>query len=479
MTTEFLELVELSRLLAQRNITEEKRKLSEQYFTPPHISKIMTDMFTVSASNEKISVLDPCCGIGNLGAAVLSRGILTGEDIELTLIEKDLVLAEEARRNYVGFKGITVLGIDFFDYIQSHSNKFDRIILNPPYSKIAPDSSVGKATRSILGQKETNLYSAFIACCLTVLKDNGELVAIIPRSFCNGTTFRNFRFRLLSQFHIDQIYLFESRKIFSDSGVLQETLIMKISRKKSVSVKISHESCLGEVRSQDVSISKICFAADKHKFIHIPTAIEDDKLLSKMMRFPQTLSSLGCLASTGKVVDFRLSKSLRHRRLDGTVQLLYQESVTANSHVDISAKTPGKLRYLKVDEATSKLLIQRGNYVLVRRISFKEAGRRIICSPLLACNFETALIGVENHLNYIWGKGIVITQNVCLGLSAYLSTNTVDQYIRRFSGHTQINAADLNSLPIPSLVELENFGAEIRSIDIRGAHRLAENKFFA
>ena len=57
--------------------------------------------------------------------------------------------------------------------------------------------------------------------CETVRE--GQIVAIIPRSFCNGPYYRSFRDFILERAAIKQIHLFGSRnKAFMDDNVLQE-----------------------------------------------------------------------------------------------------------------------------------------------------------------------------------------------------------------------------------------------------------------
>lgn len=439
----------------------------------------MAGMFSVQQLGRPISILDPCCGVGNLAAAALSQAVNMGERVKLTLIEKDPDLLKIAFSNFLRFQNVEMLNEDFFSYVKSSNARFDRIILNPPYSKLSADSWAAKCTRDVVGHNETNIYSAFVASCLQILSSNGELVALIPRSFCNGTMFRNFRRFILSKFSISEIYLFETRKIFAESGVLQEVLIIKISSVKTNVVKVSHENGQGEIKTKNFSIDKIVFNSDEHKIIHVPTADEDDALLDRMAKFSQTLLSSGCRASTGKVVDFRVAKWLRKRESADSVRLIYQDAVNFNSFVDIAKKSVAQPPYIKIGEDTRSLLVERANYVLVRRMSFKEGPHRIICSPLLKQQFEHNLLGIENHLNYIWGVHTELTENMCVGLAAFMSTPSVDSYIRRFSGHTQINAADLNTLPIPKLADLDRFGQTVRLDPYSNAYKSAEQVFFS
>ena len=52
------------------------------------------------------------------------------------------------------------------------------------------------------------------------------------------------------------------------------------------------------------------------------------------------------------------------------------------------------------------------------------------------------------------------------GLFAFLNSTVVDQYFRRFSGHTQVNATDLRKLAYPDRNTLQAMGAEMKTLDL-------------
>lgn len=476
MNNGFLDEVERTRISTTHNITEEKKKLSEQYFTPARVSALMAEMFS-KCPGKKLTVLDPCCGVGNLSAAVLARAEREEERVCLTMIEKDSFLAAIATKNFLEIKDAVVLQSDFFECLNDLP-KFDRVILNPPYSKILSGSDLSNFCIGYIGYKEANLYSAFVSCSLKLLSDSGELVAIIPRSFCNGPLFKGFRKYVLEGFYIKEIYLFESRKIFWDSSVLQEVVIIKISKKEGTHIQVSHERKDGQVSTNKISYDKIFFKGDLQKFIHVPMASGDDELLGKMSKFSDTILSLGLRASTGKVVDFRCGDWLLTRKTNKSSFLLYQDSINPDSSVTFGQGAVDKPRYIKVCPDSMSVLVPRKNYILVRRISFKESNTRIVAAPLSEVTFSDEYIGIENHLNYIWGEKVYLSFNVCYALFAYLSTKTIDMYIRRFSGHTQINATDLNSIPVPSLKDLEAFGEANYSCSMKQIILNAEQVFF-
>lgn len=475
MSEELLNVVELSRIRARDSISDQKKKLNEQYFTPERVAKIMADFFTTSRQ-KSLTVLDPCAGVGNLAAAVYQRGLENGETQKFSIVERDNFLYKICRKNFRDVKNSEIFNADFFD-ISHKLGSFDRIILNPPYAKLNLDSTLSVQISRKLGYTEPNLYSAFISYCLKLLSVEGELVAIIPRSFCNGPTFKNFRKNLYDFFSFQEFYLFESRKIFSDSNVLQELIIMKISRTKSTHTKISHESESGKLVEFYTSRHEIVFPNDESRVIHIPLAIGDKKILSAVSKFKSTLLQTGLRASTGKVVDFRCLNLLSHRKSSKRTNLLYQEDVTFSNAVQFS-KRGNKPRFIANTHESKGLLIPQNNYILVRRISFKESPTKIIASPLLSSQFTEEVIGIDNHLNYIWGESSIISSGICIALTAYLSSKTIDLYFRRFSGHTQINAADLNSLPIPDLCHLEDFYKKHESMSLCAMIEIADNYFF-
>lgn len=85
----------------------------------------------------------------------------------------------------------SVLIGDFFNLIKDEkyiNKKFDTIIGNPPYVKY---KNINKETKEILDMslfnEKTNLYLFFIKKCVELLRENGELIFLVPRSFLKAT----------------------------------------------------------------------------------------------------------------------------------------------------------------------------------------------------------------------------------------------------------------------------------------------------
>lgn len=69
--------------------------------------------------------------------------------------------------------------------------KYDMVIGNPPYMKIAKDAPEARAMPDVC-YGAPNLYFLFAEMGMFNLIPNGELVYIIPRSWTSGAYFKNF-----------------------------------------------------------------------------------------------------------------------------------------------------------------------------------------------------------------------------------------------------------------------------------------------
>jgi adenine-specific DNA-methyltransferase len=112
-------------------------------------------------------------------------------------------------------------------------------------------------------------------------------------------------------------------------------------------------------------------------------------------------------------------------------------------------------------KATDDLLVPNGFYVLVKRFSSKEERRRVSAAVFDPTLVTTAVVGFENHLNYVHSNGHGIETELAHGLAAFLNSTLIDTYFRQFNGHTQVNATDLRMMHYPTRAELLRIGARI------------------
>lgn len=118
------------------------------------------------------------------------------------------------------------------------------ISLQPPYKKIGSSSKERELLRSV-GIETVNLYSAFISLSILLLKKEGQIVAIIPRSFCNGVYYKSFRELILRNCSIDYIstHLKAETLYFLMIMYYRKTSLLNyLSNQQSSKVVISHSN---------------------------------------------------------------------------------------------------------------------------------------------------------------------------------------------------------------------------------------------
>jgi adenine-specific DNA-methyltransferase len=175
----------------------------------------------------------------------------------------------------------------------------------------------------------------------------------------------------------------------------------------------------------------------------------------------RSLDEIGLEVSTGPVVDFRLKKFLRDQPETGAAPLLYPTHF-ANGAMEWPRQSK-KPNAIINNAETKKWLYPNGCYTVVRRFSSKEERRRIVAHVVEPGAFKANAIGFENHLNVFHSGKKGIDKNVAHGLSVFLNSTAVDDYFRRFSGHTQVNATDLRLLRYPEVKELEKLGRWVQA----------------
>jgi adenine-specific DNA-methyltransferase len=469
------------RLDASRRLNKEKQSELGQYFTSATIAKRLSALFKLL--NANIRLLDAGAGVGILTAAFVEE-MCSRKDhpktIHVTAYEIDRALHGDLQETLQACqracteKGIEfsweIIGTDFIEEAVNHlhnqlfatSKSFNCAILNPPYKKIGSQSKERLLLQQV-GIETGNLYTAFLALAAKLLENEGELVAITPRSFCNGSYFKPFRQAFLQDMNLHELQVFENRSTAFDD-VLQENIILRAvkSKQKPKMVTVvtleSPEDLLPI--EQHLPYTEIVKPDDPEQFIHIVPDGVAKQVAIMMQRFTHTLEDLGLTVSTGRVVDFRAKEALRLAPEQGTAPLLYPHNLQDNYAVWPVAKG-NKPQALMIDEQTQPLLIPKGMYVLIKRFSAKEENRRVVAAVYDPKRIEADWIGIENHLNYVHQRGKGLSEDLAKGLAVFLNSTVVDQYVRQFNGHTQVNATDLRNLKYPSKTELEALGKRV------------------
>ena len=192
-----------------RRINPKRKAELGQFMTPGTVSRFMASLFSRSTM-EIAHLLDPGAGIGSLTGAFLDRFAARDSglrSIRVAAYEIDpglrTHLVNTLAEHQTELPGLdcSIFSDDFIEQavnlILEGSRCFSHAILNPPYKKVNSTGRERLLLRKV-GIETVNLYSAFVGLTVKLMQPGGDIVAIIPRSFCNGPYYRPFRDFLLA-----------------------------------------------------------------------------------------------------------------------------------------------------------------------------------------------------------------------------------------------------------------------------------------
>ena len=472
----------------------EERRRRGQFFTPLSIAAFMAGLVRIPP--KRVRVLDPGAGTGVLSVAICDRilRLRTSRRVEFVLYETDDIVVPLLHENMKHCRTLLCAAghemtykIEEADFVLSNSprhgqktlfdiaqplDSVDLAIMNPPYFKLTKNSAHARAFERII-HGQPNIYALFMATAAAMLRPGGQLVAITPRSFCNGLYFRQFRRWFFERMALRHIHLFESRtETFKDADVLQESVITLCEKaprgKQTVSVGTSHGSDLdGADNATEYAADRIIHDRDYDFVIRIPGNSADAKIMDAVEGWSSTFVERGLRISTGPVVTFRATQYLlENADAPDAVPLLFPHNVRP-----FETRWPlpknGKPTAFRACDGSEKLLLDARNYVLLRRFSAKEEHRRLTASSFLPDHSTwPTRIAIENHLNYIYLARRNLTEAETIGLTAIFNSALLDRYFRTLSGNTQVNATEIRAMPFPSLEEIAQIGVAVKGQDL-------------
>lgn len=455
-----------------------------QFLTPAAIARFMSSMFETGL--REVRILDPGAGTGVLFAACVEALISQEKrplSIEVVAYETDRTILPYLEETMKRCGSICALGgvsfhgaIKAEDFVSSAiaeteeslfvvpGRRFTHAILNPPYKKINGQTAASRMLYSA-GMEVANLYAAFVWLSIKLLEPGGQMVAITPRSFCNGPYFKKFRVAVLKMTSLKRVHVFISRKkAFGDDDVLQENVIYHaikgIQKPECVTISSSDGIDFDESRKFSVPYSHVVHPGDRDVFIHLGVDDAGVGVIKRMECFSSSLDKLNLSVSTGRTVDFRVRRHLRQSSQEGTVPLIYPCHFQ-HGFIDWPAESGRKPNAIVSSSETSDLLVDAGYYVLTKRFSSKEQQRRVMAAIYDPSRIGAPFVSFENHLNYFHRQGKGLPSDLARGLALYLNSTVVDRYFRLFSGHTQVNATDLRKMPYPTHEQLLRLSAYV------------------
>ena len=496
-----VEYIEKSTLDYLASTGKSKRKAYGQFFTPSSIAQYMGSLLL--CRKTEYSILDAGAGSGILSAAVLDRKASFGNPatIHLDAYENnpDIVPLLKSNLDYAFFVlrqnniilNYRVMETNFITQNQfawtgldTREIKYDVVVSNPPYKKIAKNSPEALVMNEIV-HGQPNLYFLFMAMGARLLKENGEFIFIVPRSFSSGLYFTAFRHWFFDNMAITHLHLFDSRdSVFQHDNILQETIILRAEKNATCKRDVLLTQCADSNSFSDLTAVSIpypiCVKNDRNAFLFLPTSEEDIAVLEFVNQWSNTLSDSGYRMKTGIVVDFREKEWLRTQAGEHTIPLLWAYNFDKH-RVEFPCPNDEKPQYLFASEDTARLQMKIANYVLLKRFTSKEERRRLQCALLFKDDFaQYPGISTENHLNFITKIGGELTREEMFGLFVVINSTYMDRYFRILNGSTQVNANEINSIPFPSADEVMEMGRTAEAfehLDEEICDRILEDKY--
>ena len=455
-----------------------QRKKYGQFFTSKETAIFMAELFDEPTDKAQLNILDAGAGSGVLSIALIERlqSVSQLQHIHLVCYENDHKIIELLKMNLDWVCQQSTLHIDYEiredNYILSQMLdyngmigaapkplKYDMIIGNPPYMKIAKDAPEAKAMPDVC-YGAPNLYFLFAAMGMFNLIPNGKLVYIIPRSWTSGAYFKRFRQKFLNDGVLEHIHLFVSReKVFENESVLQETIIIKMRKSTATPASVT----ITTTQSNRDFSNKTIFDAPyttvvsgEDTYVYLVTNEQEVETLRLLNRWTNTLPSIGLKMKTGLTVDFRNREVLRDIAEDQAVPLFYSQHIQDGKVIFPIGK---EHEYIVTDQLG--LLQPNVNYLFVKRFTAKEEHRRLQCGVYLARKYPNySKISTQNKINFICGLK-ELSECVVYGLYVLFNSTLYDNYYRILNGSTQVNSTEINSMPVPPLESIELLGKEL------------------
>lgn len=461
------------------------------YYTPPPLVQRLLDQAEASGFNfVNGSAIDPACGGGAFLAPVALRMLkhapetsaswfvrsivkrLKGIEIDPFAAWMTLVLLEAALMPLI-VKSKRRLPLDMIligDALTPRDiGQFDLVIGNPPYGRTTLSNPMRTFyARSLYGH--ANLYGLFTDLALRLVKDNGVIAYLTPTSFLGGKYYKALR-QLLSNETTPLAFDFVADRegVFDD--VLQETLLTSYTKQK-----VDKKALISLVIPQGLNTAKVERVGtynilDSGNPWMLPRSPVDADFLNTIVRMPTRLKELGYVVSTGPLVWNRHKNQLRTESNKNTLPLVWAESITASGFLNV-ANRRNHVQFIEVNNNQLHLITQKA-CVLVQRTTSKEQNRRLLAA-LLPQDYldKTGGAVIENHINMIYAPSLTFAKVSAATINALLNTEAVDRAFRCISGSVAVSAYEINALPLPSVLQMQELDEVVSS----GATKNAINR---
>ncbi len=205
--------------MLKKKHTNQDESLVSFVETPHEISRLMVDLIS---KPKNIEILDTGCG----------RGIYLNTLILSDFKNIDGIELNKSLYNFCksSFKDVTLYNHDYL--VWESPKKYDVIIGNPPYLHYnSLPAKTQKNVFNITKTGESDIYYAFIIKSIELLKENGELIYIVPYQFFYNTHAEIVRKKIVENGYFEIIIDLDEVRLFK--GENPEPIIFKFIKNKN------------------------------------------------------------------------------------------------------------------------------------------------------------------------------------------------------------------------------------------------------
>lgn len=180
-------------------------KIYQAYYTnSTYIKNYMISKLNLTRFDK---VLEPCVGEG----AFVDKILEINSNQNLTLYDIDDYAIDVVKQKYLNKLNVKINLANTLLNEKLDFCNFDKIIGNPPYG-----AKMSQKEKKEIGLKYSDIYSKdsyvlFFYRCLTLLKEYGKIVFLIPDTFLYLNFHKKFRKFLFSKFCVEEIVIFPSK----------------------------------------------------------------------------------------------------------------------------------------------------------------------------------------------------------------------------------------------------------------------------
>jgi len=377
------------------------------FITPKTIITKLYDKVKQATADTIIKdVLEPSCGTCEIVKYLDSQ--LTGATID-AIEQNETIFGRISKEITCTNNALTIIKQDFTTY--TTNKQYDLIMGNPPFFVIPKESIPENYEEYMIGRP--NIFGLFIVHSMSMLKENGILAFIVPKSFLNSSYYSKIRNYMKSTGKIVNIIDFEK-----DGGFID-----------------THQSTFGFIFQKLGRVDVIDECPFSIKFGENFMFSDDANSLRTMLDGSTTLSKLGLSVKTGNVV-WNQRKPLLTSTATSTL-LLYNSNITNENTIKIlDFANDEKKQYINMDGVNDiVIVVNRGNGNSAYKLNY----------ALVDGSFKYL---AENHLNVIYSDRLIGNERKKMFdqiITSFKNPKT-EQFTRTFLGNNGLSKTELETV---------------------------------